>query len=243
MLFRPPEEATQQASAERLSVSFPYRNNSFMQRRAPKLSLLIADNHPVFLHGLESIFRLYPDIEVVAQCQNGSAAMEAIRALVPDVAMLEISLPGMSGLDILNKVNAEAIPTRILFLAAGASVATIRSAISAGAKGVLPKEAAPDDIARSIRRTAAGKYASPKDLVKSVRKHKLKINATLRRPLRQLTPRELDVARLVVNGLSNKEIGRRMQLSEGTVKIHLHNIYKKLGVANRTALATMIVTR
>ena len=75
-------------------------------RRPPKLSLLIADNHPVFLHGLESIFRLYPDVKIVAQCQNGVAAMEAIRNLVPDVAMVDISMPGLGGLDILSKVNA-----------------------------------------------------------------------------------------------------------------------------------------
>ncbi len=214
-----------------------------MQRRPPKLSLLIADTHPVFLHGLESVFRHYPEVKIVAQCQNGVAAMEAIRDLVPDVAMLDISMPGLSGFDILSKVNAEAIPTRILFLTAGATAAVIKNAISAGAKGVLLKNTAPEDIARSVRKIAAGKYRLPKDLAKSIRNRKSKINATLRPALSQLTPRELDVARLVVKGLSNKEIGRRMELSEGTVKIHLHNIYKKLGVANRTVLATTILTR
>lgn len=214
-----------------------------MQRRPPKLSLLIADNHPVFLHGLESVFRPYPDIRIVTQCQNGVAAMEAIRSLVPDVAMLDISMPGLSGFDILSKVNAEAIPTRILFLTAGASATTIKNAISAGAKGVLLKNVAPEDIARNVRKIAAGKYQLPRDLAKSVRKRKVKINARLRPVLSQLTPRELEVARLVVKGMSNKEIGRRMELSEGTVKIHLHNIYRKLGVANRTVLATTILTR
>lgn len=214
-----------------------------MHSRHQRLSLLIADNHPVFLHGLESVFRVYPDIKVVAQCQNGLAAMEAIRNFVPDVAMLDISMPGLTGLDILTRVNAEAIPTRIIFLTATASATIIKSALAAGAKGVLLKNSAPDEIARSVRRTASGKYQSPSDLAKSARKRQLKARIDVRPPLRHLTPRELDVARLIISGLSNKEIGRLMQVSEGTVKIHLHNIYKKLGVANRTALATMMITR
>src|SRR5262249_49196412 len=125
-----------------------------MPRRHRHLSLLIADGNPVFLRGLESIFRLYPGINVVAQCQDGFSVMETIRSIVPDVALLDIAMPGMSGLDLLTRVNVEAIPTRILFLTDDASAATIRNAVSAGAKGILLKHSTPDEIGRGVRRIA-----------------------------------------------------------------------------------------
>src|SRR5262249_30438642 len=106
-------------------------------------------------------------------------------------------------------------------------------------KGIVFKSSSPEEITRSVRKVAAGKYQFPKDLAEAVRKRQLRRP----RPAQALTPRESDVTRLVIKGLSNKEIGRQMQLSEGTVKIHLHNIYKKLSISNRTALATMMISR
>jgi len=210
-----------------------------MNKRRQRVLLVIADDHPVFLQGLANVFRSHSDIKVVAQCRDGVAVMNAIRALTPDIAMIDISMPGLDGLDVLAAVTAEKLDTHVIFLTAEVTETQITDAISGGAKGIVFKSSSPDEIARSVRKVAAGKYQFPKDLADAVRKR----HARRQRPLQQLTPRESEVTRLVIKGLSNKEIGRQMDLSEGTVKIHLHNIYKKLSVANRTALATMMVGR
>jgi len=210
-----------------------------MNKRRQRVLLVIADDHPVFLQGLANVFRSHSDIKVVAQCRDGVAVMNAIRALTPDIAMIDISMPGLDGLDVLAAVTAEKLDTHVIFLTAEVTETQITDAISGGAKGIVFKSSSPDEIARSVRKVAAGKYQFPKDLADAVRKR----HARRQRPLQQLTPRESEVTRLVIKGMSNKEIGRQMDLSEGTVKIHLHNIYKKLSVANRTALATMMVGR
>jgi DNA-binding NarL/FixJ family response regulator len=209
-----------------------------MTKRRQKVLLVIADDHPVFLQGLANVFKSHPDIKVVAECRDGVEAMNAIRTFAPDVAMIDIGMPGLDGLAVLAAVNAESRNTRVLFLTANASEAQVMDAISGGAKGIVFKSSSPEEIARSVRKVAAGKYQFPKELAEAMRRRHAK-----RSKPAQLTPREADVSRLVVKGLSNKEIGRQMHLSEGTVKIHLHNIYKKLGISNRTALAAMIASR
>lgn len=210
-----------------------------MNKKHQQVLLLIADGHPVFLQGLESVFRTYPDIKVVAQCQDGIAAMETIRKLKPDIAMIDIGMPRLDGLNVLSIINAEKLDTRVMFLTAAVTDAQVRSAISAGATAIVFKTSSAEEIARSVRKVAVGKYQFPRDLAEAMRKR----HSKRQKSVQSLTPRESEVTRLVTKGLSNKEIGRQMQLSEGTVKIHLHNIYKKLGLSNRTTLATMMVGR
>ena len=211
-----------------------------MSKHRDKVLLVIADNHPVFLQGLENVLRAHSDIEIVAKCTNGLAAMAAIREYAPDVAMVDIAMPGFNGLDILATVTAERLPTRVMFLTAGVAGAEIRDAIAGGARGLLFKNSSADDIARSVRKVAAGRYEFPKDLAEAVRKRRMQGHKILQWPGQRLTPREREVTRLAIKGLSNREIGRHMGLTEGTVKIHLHNIYKKLNISNRTALTALM---
>ncbi|HWP25669.1 MAG TPA: response regulator transcription factor [Xanthobacteraceae bacterium] len=210
-----------------------------MSKPRKKVLLLIADEQPVFLKGLADVFRSLPDIRVVAQCRDGREALDAIRSLQPDVAMIDIAMPGLGGLDVLAALTAEGRSTHVLLLAAAVTDAQIMDAVSGGARGIVFKNSTPEEIARSVRKVAAGRYQFPKDLAEAMRKRQ----TGRLRPLQRLTPREVEVAHLVVKGLSNREIGLQIGLSEGTVKIHLHNIYKKLGVSNRTALAAMIASR
>jgi DNA-binding NarL/FixJ family response regulator len=210
-----------------------------MRKRRDKVLLLIADDQPVFLKGLAVVCKGLPDIKVVAQCHDGRTALDAIRRLQPNVAMIDIGIAGLNGLDVLAAVNAEACPTHVLLLAAAVTDAQIMDAVSGGARGIVFKNSTPEEIARSVRKVAAGRYQFPKDLAEAMRKRQ----AARLRSLARLTQREHEVARLAAQGLSNKEIGRQIQLAEGTVKIHLHNIYKKLGVSNRTSLAAIIAGR
>ncbi len=214
-----------------------------MTKRRRRVQLVIADNHPVFLQGLSNVFRSDPDINIVAQCNDGLAAMVAIRKHAPDIAMVDASMPDFSGFDVLTAVATEKLATGIIFLTAALSSDQVMDAISGGAKGVVFKNSSPEEIARSVRRVASGKYQFPKDLVEAMRKRRAKRQKASQWAGQRLTPRESEVTRLVTKGLTNKEIGRQMDLSEGTVKIHLHNIYKKLSIANRTSLATLMFNR
>jgi two-component system, NarL family, nitrate/nitrite response regulator NarL len=210
-----------------------------MNKRRQKVLLLIADDQPVFLQGLAEVFKSHPDIKIVAQCRDGAAAMQAIRELSPSIALIDIFMPRLDGLDVLAAVNSEQLQTQIIFLTSAVTDKQMSEAISRGAKGIVFKSSSPAEITRSVRKVAAGKYQFPKDLAEAVRRRQGK----RQRQVQLLTPRETEVTRLVIKGLSNKEIGRQMDLSEGTVKIHLHNIYKKLSVSNRTALAAMMIVR
>jgi two-component system, NarL family, nitrate/nitrite response regulator NarL len=212
-----------------------------MSKRPQQLLLAIADKHPVFLNGLADVFAPHPDIKIVVKCTDGSSLLKAVRECTPDIALIDISMPELSGLDVLMAIRAERLATRVIFLTATLSGDQVLDAISAGAKGILFKSSSPNEITRSVRRVAAGKYQFPGDLADALRGRLSKRRRISQMPWRRLTPREKEVTRLLIKGLSNKEIAGQMQLSEGTVKIHLHNIYKKLNISNRTALATMMI--
>jgi two-component system nitrate/nitrite response regulator NarL len=212
-----------------------------MRKRHRQLSVVVADDHQVVLQGVASVLRSHADMNVVAVCSDGVAAMNAIRELSPEVAVLDISMPGLNGLDVLTTINMEKLKTKVIILTATVTDGQILTAITGGAKGIMLKDTAPDNLVRYVRKVAAGQRWFPTSLV----------DAGLERdPVRQvenryllLTSRQREVMLLVSEGLTNKAIGRHLQLSEGTVKVHLHNIYNKLGVANRTALAVLAIMR
>ena|SRR5215207_6432967 len=201
-----------------------------------RLSVLVADDHPVVLRGLVDVLQSAGEIEVVAACKDGLAAIEAIRKLAPDVAVLDIAMPSYPGLAILESISAEHSDTKVVFLTASIADDQILAAISHGAKGIMFKDSAPEDLIDSVRRIAGGGTWFVPDLIDAALERETGRRLRVDRIRQTLTTREREVMRLVAVGLSNKEVARRLDLSEGTVKIHLHNIYQKIGVANRTAL-------
>jgi two-component system nitrate/nitrite response regulator NarL len=202
------------------------------------MSLVIADDHPIVLEGIVGVLSAEDDFRVVAKCRTGAGAFRAITDLKPEVAVLDIAMPEMTGLEILIKLRAEGAKTKIILLTANATDRQLLSGIEHGARALLLKDAPLTDLAETIRRVAAGARCFPSDLVDAaLARHIGGENAGER--LAGLSAREREVMRLVAEGLVNKEVGQRLNLSEGTVKIHLHNIYQKTGIGNRTALAAL----
>jgi two-component system nitrate/nitrite response regulator NarL len=201
------------------------------------ISIVVTDDHPAVLHGVVDVLESNSDMTVVAACTNGTVALREIRELAPTVAVVDILMPGLSGLDLVASISAERCPTNVVVLTATASEEQLLTAIAGGAKGIVLKDAALPELVQCVRRVAAGGQWLPSYL----------INAALARGARRapepLTNRERQIVEMVAGGLSNKEIGRRLDLSEGTVKVHLHNVYQKLRVNNRTALAAMTITK
>jgi two-component system NarL family response regulator/two-component system nitrate/nitrite response regulator NarL len=177
--------------------------------------VLVADDHPAVLHGLAGILRSTPDIKVVALCNDGAAAIEAVRKFEPDVAVLDIRMPQVNGLEALPKIIDV---TKVVFLTATASEKQLLEAIAGGAKGIVLKEYASDRLIDCIRTVATGQCWFPPELIgvlKSELGHKL-----TNQDFESLTMRERTVVLMVSKGNSNKQVARQLGLSEATVKIH-----------------------
>ena len=203
------------------------------------IRLVIADRQPIVLQGLKSVFAAQRDFEIVASCSTGTSCLEAIRNLAPDVALLANTLPELAVSEILGIARAENLSTRLVFFTESESDDDLTAAIAAGACSAISKYASPDTMLRSLRLMTERISASreqPQDLSANGKKVD---GAKIENMLGMLTHREREIARLVCDGLSNKEIAHQLNVSRGTVKVHLHNIFQKLEISNRTVLATI----
>jgi DNA-binding NarL/FixJ family response regulator len=205
------------------------------------ISIVLADDHPVVLHGLADVLRSNADMKVVAVCSDGTTALEAIRKSSPNVAVLDVLMPGLSGIDVLESITADGLPTKVVILTATASDGQLLRAIAGGAQGLVLKEEALTDLVQCVRAVAGGRPWLPSALVNAALERETGRRSATERLTHLLTTRERQIILLVAEGLSNKAVGRRLDLSEGTVKIHLHNVYQKLQVNNRTSLAALAI--
>jgi DNA-binding NarL/FixJ family response regulator len=197
------------------------------------MRLVLVDDHPVVLAGLERLFAATADVEVVARCQNGREAIEAVRALHPDLVLLDLKLPDISGIEVLRAIRREQLPVRVVLLSAAAMSEEIAAARELGADGLLYKELSPDELVTEVMRAAAGERPFPADVPE---------DASVRALRTALSPRELQVVRAVAAGQRNRAIAEQLGIAEGTVKLHLHNIYEKLRIDSRLELM-LLATR
>ena len=199
------------------------------------IRLVIADPQPIVLQGLKSIFAAQHDFEIVALCDCGTSCLEAIRNLAPDVALVAGTLPDLTVSGILAIAKAEKLRTRLMFFAEPEGDDDLTAAITAGTCNAVSTYADPDTILRSLRLMTEGIGALPsRDLSPNDTD-----SAKIEKMLQALTHRERQIVQLVTEGLSNKEIARELNVSRGTVKVHLYNIFQKLEINNRTVLATI----
>ena len=206
------------------------------------ISVVIADSHPVVLRGLASVLGARSGFKIVACCSDGPSCIEAIRSLVPDIAILDIAMPGLTGLEILAIANSESLPTRLVFFTASVEDRELVLSAAANAYGVLPKDVELEILVQSLRRVADGQRLLPlpaSDRAVPLERAKVAIAENV---LTLMTDRERQIMSLVSEGLSNKEIGRRLNIADGTIKVHLHHIYQKLEISNRTVLAALVIS-
>jgi DNA-binding NarL/FixJ family response regulator len=201
------------------------------------VSIVVADDHPVVLSGLVLLLKEDKTFRLAATCANGTQALDAIRTLRPDLALLDMNMPELSGLQVLKAVSANNMATRVFFLTASPSDREIVAAIAGGAYGIILKESAPDTLISCLHSVAAGQKWLSGDLIDGALERTREHRTQISRIENLLTPREIEVMLSVSEGISNKQVGSRLNISEGTVKIHLNNIYQKIGVSNRTSLA------
>jgi two-component system nitrate/nitrite response regulator NarL len=208
-----------------------------MSKNIRSVSIVVADDHPVVLGGLIALLQQNKTFKLVASCKGGYEALDAIRTFRPDLALLDVNMPGLNGLQVLKALITENLPTRVCFLAASLSDKDIVAATTGGAFGIVLKESAPDTLITCLHALAAGEKWLPADLVKKALDRLEEHQAEIAKVSEVLSPREIEIMLRVAEGLSNKEVGRQLNISEGTVKMHLHSIYQKIQVTNRTSLA------
>jgi two-component system, NarL family, nitrate/nitrite response regulator NarL len=203
-------------------------------------SLVIADRHPVVLQGLTSILGAQNGFEIVACCSDGPSCIGAIRSLVPDIAILDISMPGLTGLEILTIANS----ARLVFFTASVQDRELVMSAAAGAYGVILKDVALEILVQSLQQVACGHRLLPLPSSDQAvpREREQRNIAIAENLLTVLTDRERQIMALVSEGLSNKEIGRRLNIACGTIKVHLHHVYQKLEISNRTVLAAFAIS-
>ena len=205
-----------------------------------QISVVIADDHPIVLAGLETLLRREPDISVVDRCADGIETLRAITKHKPDVLILDLRMPRSDGLAVLQQMKRVGSATRVVVLAAVVEEDELLEAIRLGAGGVVLKEMAAQFLVDCVREVHAGRrWFEHRAIADAVEKF-VRRDAASREMTSILSRREIDVARAVAQGLRNREIGERLGIAEGTVKLHLHAIYTKLGVDGRTALVVKL---
>jgi DNA-binding NarL/FixJ family response regulator len=218
------------------------------ERRAPQtISVLIVDDHPLFREGLQIALSLEDDITVVGQCADGHEALQAAAQLRPDVVLLDVNLPSINGLQVARQLKGEALNTAIVMLTAYHDSEQVLHTMRVGASAYCPKDITPDELVEVIRAAAAGYYIVDKQRMDSdqlqswISNHMESLNAPYMIDPDEhyipLSPREMEILEFVTNGLSNKEIARRLKISQQTVKNHMTSILKKLNVQDRTQAA------
>jgi two-component system nitrate/nitrite response regulator NarL len=204
-------------------------------RESRRISVLLADDHPLYVDGVGAALRRRPELEVVAQAATGREALEGIRALEPDVALLDVRMPGLTGIDVIKAIQRDRLPTRVILVSAAIEPELVHAAIGAGARAFLAKEVARDEICATVTTVAHSSETvlSPKVQQALVTGVMLHTDALPGRPA--LTRREHEVLELMARGLSARAIAEQLVLGEATIKTHQRHMYEKLNVGDRAA--------
>ncbi len=202
--------------------------------RSTPIRILIVDDHPVVLAGLTSMLGTQPDIEVAGSASGGEEALEMLRHRPADLLLLDLRMPGMNGIDTLHALKRAKISIRVIILTSFETDEDIYRAVQAGAQGYLLKDAPQSDMIDAIRAVHAGKRYFPRHIAARLAERMMRTN---------ITARELEVLNMLARGLTNKQIGRALDISDNTVRNHVNSIIEKLEVSDRTEAATTAIHR
>jgi DNA-binding NarL/FixJ family response regulator len=198
------------------------------------IRLMAVDDHPIYRSGLAALIAAFRDLKLVAEASNGRDAVEAFRQHQPDVTLMDLSMPIMTGVEAIAAIVAEFPEARIIALTTWDGDGDIHRALAAGARGYLLKDAAGDEVVGAIRQVHAGGRAIPPAVAKRLAEFTPRVD---------LTDREIEVLTQMAKGLSNKEIGGVLGRTEATIKVHVLHILQKLDAPDRTGAVTIGLQR
>lgn len=203
------------------------------------VSLVLADRHPLTLSGLRQLFGDADGFDILSVATQVDTAVDALRKHRPDVVVLDAALPPAGGLAVLRQVRRDRLPTRPVLLADTVDERELLDALRLGVRGVVLKEMSPDSLITCVRKVHAGEQWLETQAVGRLLNKLIRQEIGYRQMSRGLTPREIEIVRLAAEGMPTKQIAQRLVVTEGTVKVHLHNIYEKLQVEGRLGLALL----
>jgi two-component system, NarL family, nitrate/nitrite response regulator NarL len=204
-----------------------------------RVRVVVADDHPVYRTGLADAVDQRPELELVAACAQGEEALEEILRLRPDVALLDVRMPGRDGIAVLDALTAVRCPTRVVFLSAFEDGPLVHRALTAGAAGYLSKETRREAICDALVRAAGGELVVSPTLPAALAGHL----RTQREPAPKFGAREREVMRLTAQGLTRPEIAERLGIRSTTVKTYMKRVYAKLDVTDRAAMVAEAMRR
>ena len=216
------------------------------------ITIIIVDDHPLFRQGVVDSFSLEPDLSVIGQASDGEEGVRLIRELSPQVAVVDVNLPGLNGQQVVRQVIAEKLPTRVVLLTAYGDAEQIMHAMRGGAAAFCTKDVEPEYLVEVVRQVVQGKFIVERQVLDPVILERWlddQLDGVQRpysdpgEPYYPLSGREMEVLGNVTKGMSNKEIARSMGISHQTVKNHVTSILRKLGVEDRTQAAIYALRR
>lgn len=202
------------------------------------IRVLLVDDHRIVRKGLRVLLEASGEVDVVGECENGGDALQKVREFLPDVVLMDISMPGMDGATATRQITARHPEVKVLVLTMHNEPQRIKEMMDVGAAGYVVKSAAPEELLTALRAVVCGQFYLQPEVATTVVK---KIIEVPRGEDQVLSPRELDVVRLVARGLSTAEIARALFISERTVQTHRYNAMKKLGLHNSRELTLYAV--
>jgi DNA-binding NarL/FixJ family response regulator len=216
------------------------------------ITIVIVDDHPLFRQGVINTISIEPDLDVVADSDNGDEALELVRKHKPDVVVMDVNLPGMNGQQVTRQIVTEKLPTRVVLLTAYDDIEQIIHSMRSGAAAYCAKHVKPESLVGIVRQVALGKFVIGTEVFDQAgldRWLELKTEGSLRsysdpgEPFHPLSKREMEVLSYLTRGMSNKEIANLLGISHQTVKNHVTSILRKLGVEDRTQAAVYALRR
>ena len=211
-----------------------------MQTSETRTRVVVCDDHPLFRDGMVRVLKASGGIEVVGEAADGRTALDTIRELKPDVAVVDYKMPGLDGVALAHAVTRDELPTKVLLVSAFDDSSIVYEALSSGALGFMSKEAPPEQVVDAVRAIARGEEVVPPELARGLAGE---VRKRAKGAMMVLTSRELEMVRFIADGLSVPDISRQIHLSPATVRTHIQKLYEKLGVSDRGAAVAEAMRR
>ncbi|MGI0115758.1 two-component system response regulator NarL [Zooshikella sp. RANM57] len=206
-------------------------------------TILMVDDHPLFRKGLKQLLELEDSLKIIAECSRGQDALEIVKNNEPDLILLDLNMQGLDGLETLRMMRAQGVTARIIMLTVSDNDADVIHCIRAGADGYLLKDMEPEDILDKIKQVVLGRMVISERLAEVLATALRKPDRSDDNLLATLTSREYEILMRIAQGYSNKIIARELGISDGTVKVHVKHLLKKLNMRSRVEAAVWMVNK
>ena len=204
------------------------------------IKIMIADDHSMIREGLKNLLELDGDIQVIAEAVDGEDCLNKLQVVKPDVLLLDINMPKKNGLEVLKSLKSKKSKLKVLVLTVHNEIEYLMKTVDIGVNGYVLKDSESAELKKAIFTVAEGETYIQPSLIPALNAKMIETNKDAEK-IKSLTKRELDVLKLLAVGMYNKEVGKRLEISERTVKNHVSNIFKKLGVTDRTQAAVFAI--